>query len=95
MEDITNIQVMPSTSSFNNAISLFFEKWEEHEVDVSKFLNHFKNEWVDKNNGWYEGFTDGRNPSTDNGLEAINGVIKKNHTLRERMSVSQYLTNSF
>ena len=27
-------------------------------------------------------------------LQSVNGVIKKNHTLRERMSVSQYLTNA-
>ena len=85
---------MPSKSAFNYAIDLFFEKWESHETNVTQFLDHFKKEWVDKNSGWYEGFTEGRSPSTDNGLESVNGVIKKNHTLRERMSVSQYLTNA-
>ena len=85
---------MPSTAAFNHAVVLFFEKWEKNPI-LSKFLDHFKKEWIDKNNGWYEGFTDGYIPSTDNGLESVNGVIKRNHTLRERMTVPQYLTNAF
>jgi hypothetical protein len=33
-------------------------------------------------------------PSTDNGLESVNGVIKKLHTLGELLSVSTYLPNA-
>ena len=33
-------------------------------------------------------------PSTDNGLESLNGKIKSQNTLRERMGVGQYLGNA-
>ena len=46
------------------------------------------------NHGWYEGMAD-KIPSTDNGLEAANNIIKEIHTLRQRHIVSQYLTNAF
>ena len=49
---------------------------------------------LDKNCGWYEGFADGNIPSTDNGLESVNRVIKDSHTLRDRMPISQYLVNA-
>ena len=84
---------MPSTKAFNVAVEKFFEKWED-EPKVKDFLSHFKNEWLDKNNGWYEGFCDGNIPSTDNGLESLNGKIKSKNTLRERMNVGQYLGNA-
>ncbi len=87
-------EVEENEDAFNHAVVLFFEKWEKNPT-LSKFLEHFKKEWIDKNNGWYEGFTDGYIPSPDNGLESVNGVIKRNHTLRERMTVPQYLTNAF
>ena len=75
--DIHSIQIMPSTKAFEKAIELFFIKWESEESSLSKaFLEHFKKEWVDKNSGWYEGFSDGNVPSTDNGLESVNGKIK-------------------
>jgi len=84
---------MPSTKAFNVAVEKFFEKWED-EPKVQDFLSHFKNEWLDKNNGWYKGFCDGNIPSTDNGLESLNGKIKSKNTLRERMNVGQYLGNA-
>ena len=87
------MQAMPSTSSFNKAVELFMEKWGDN-VDVSKFLSYFKEEWLDKNRGWYEGYTDGHIPSTDNGLEAENRVVKDNHTLRERLPIPVYMSNA-
>ena len=54
---------------------MFFLKWEE-EPKIKDFLAHFKREWIDKNSGWYEGFCEGNIPSTDNGLESLNGKIK-------------------
>ena len=84
------IQVMPNTESFNCAIKLFFDNWQQND-EATVFLKHFKNEWVDKNCTWYEGFALGQIPSTDNGLERLNREIKERHTLRERMRVSQYL----
>ena len=93
LDDIKAIQVMPSTEAYNCAVEMFFLKWEE-EPKVKDFLAHFKREWIDKNSGWYEGFCEGNIPSTDNGLESLNGKIKSKNTLRERMGVGQYLGNA-
>ena len=95
INDISGIQIMPSPATFDHAVKLFFEKWDDYEVSgVQDFLTHFRNEWINSvNHGWYEGMSD-KIPSTDNGLEAANGIIKSIHTLRERRSVSQYLVNA-
>ncbi len=45
------------------------------------------------NSGWYEGAGIGI-PSTDNGLEAVNGVIKKVNSHGHMLFVSQYLENA-
>ena len=69
---------MPSTTAFNHAVVLFFEKWGGGgNPTLSKFVDNLKKEWIDKNNGWYEGFTEGNILSTDNGLESVNGKYKK------------------
>ena len=42
--------------------------------------NRNRKEWIEsKHSGWYEGFAIG-SPSTNNGLEASNRVIKDDHT---------------
>ena len=54
------LQVMPSpsTESFNHTARLFLTKWSEN-LNVIKFIAHFKTECIYKNYGWYEGFVDG------------------------------------
>ena len=94
LQDIRYLQIMPNTRAFNHGVKLFFEKWTGNE-EVVKFLAHFKEFWIDKNNGWYEGFSNGHIPSTDNGLESVNRVIKEQHTLRERLPVGEYMSNAF
>jgi hypothetical protein len=57
-------------------------------------VKYFKAEWLEStNSGWYEGAGIGI-PSTDNGLEAVNGVMKKVHSQGHMLSVSQYLENA-
>ena len=48
LNDIKSLQTMPSNESFDYVLSLFFNKWNGN-LDVAKFLDHFKNEWIDKN----------------------------------------------
>jgi len=43
-------------------------------------------------NGWYDGYAPGF-PSTNNGIEATNAVIKREHTSRERAPVVQFLNS--
>lgn len=48
-------------------------------------------EWVTKNPNWYEGAMQ-HTPSTINSLEATNRVIKDQFTLRERLSLGEFVT---
>ena len=54
------------------------------------FSDYFKVEWLDKNRGWFEGF-DPDGPSTNNGLESINGTLKKEHTFRRHEPLPEFL----
>jgi len=58
---------------------------------ICDFLNYFEEQWLRKLSGWYKvaalGF-----PSTNNGIEGANAVIKRNHTLRDRLlPVGQFI----
>jgi hypothetical protein len=73
---------------------LFFVKWSA-KIDqrIDTFLSHFKSEWIVSTNYSYEGAAVGV-PSTENGLESVNGIIKKLHILGELLSVSTFLRNA-
>ena len=85
MADINVIQAALSEELFNKAIELFQVKWSRH----AAFLAYFKREWLDRHPGWYEGYQ--RGPSTNNGLESINGDIKRNKTFRTLLPLGQFL----
>lgn len=70
-------------------------KWSRLKNDnINTFLDYFHKEWVcSRNKNWFEGAAPNI-PSTDNALESINGKIKSIYTLRSRMAVNVYLTNS-
>ena len=93
--DILNLQKSHCPELFDHLVKLFFEKWnEKKKPDIDKFLSYFKSEWIDSTNKkWYEGAALNI-PSTDKGLESINGKIKLIYTLRQRMSVNEYLNNA-
>lgn len=79
---IHSLQLCGGTSTFLAAACLFIKKWQKSTPDLI-----FKVLWLDKNYARYKG------PSTNNGLEATNSVIKKENTLRERLPDGQ-LVNS-
>ncbi len=92
MSDIGHLQCMASSEAFDFGVKLFFKKCSQLDDKFDRFLDHFKSEWIDStNSGWFEG---AGHPSTDNGLEAHNGIIKRLHTLGNRMSVSTFIANS-
>ena len=69
------------------ASKLFHKKWiQTKDRRVTDFANYFHTNWVVKNSLWFEGATPGY-PSTNNGIESTNAVIKKAHTFRERLPV--------
>lgn len=92
-QDIYALQTCKDESTFLKASNLFLEKWSGTDDDqVKEFIHYFNSQWLEKNSKWYEGIAVGY-PSTNNGLEATNSVIKKEYTLRERLPVGQFLHN--
>ncbi|CAF1118993.1 unnamed protein product [Rotaria sordida] len=91
VNDIESLQLAQNERIFMKASTLFVKKWSKTELN---FIEYFQNEWLTTHNAWYEGvghFT----PSTNNALEAINNVIKKENTLRERLPVSRFKVLAF
>ena len=66
-------------------------KWEVESAsaEVVEFMSYFRGEWIDENPNWFEGYAHPSTaPSTNNGNEAINAVIKKEDTFRELLMES-------
>ncbi|CAF3713614.1 unnamed protein product [Rotaria socialis] len=58
------------------------------------FVEYFENEWLNSHNTWYENiqhFT----PSTNDGLESFNKIIKDENTYRERIPLSRFRIITF
>ncbi|RNA06891.1 hypothetical protein BpHYR1_032210 [Brachionus plicatilis] len=77
-QDIKTIQKLFREDLFVYATQLFQKKWqEEKSQSINEFIDYFFSEWVDKNNGWYEGYVEGICfPSTSNGIESSHDKIK-------------------
>jgi hypothetical protein len=90
LSDLDKLQLCHSDDIFKNVLELFLDKW----AVQKEFVSYFRKQWVDKNNNWYEG-SGLLIPSTNNGLESWNRVIKDEHTLRERLPISHFLQHLF
>ena len=90
-EDIYTLPTCPDEGTFTTVFNLFLKKWrKKRNSRVTDFVNYLEKEWFLKYPNWYEGDSLGQ-PSSNNGLESTNGVIKRNKTLRERLPVGQFL----
>lgn len=87
-QDIDVLQICPDEETFKSAMELFFKKWTEPEA--AAITTYFRSQWIEKNSLWYEGAALGY-PSTNNGIESTNAAIKRDHTLRARLPVGQFL----
>ena len=76
----------PDRKVFNKAKQLFCKKWSPLAPDYIDYLNEL---WFDSHDNWFEGASYG--PSTNNGLESTNRVIKDEDTLRSRLPLSQFV----
>lgn len=86
MSDLDHLQLSRSPEIFKRAGELFIAKWRAVSNDLAEY---FEKEWLINHPNWYEGFR--RNtPSTNNGLESFNRVIKDEQTFRERLDISQF-----
>ncbi|CAF1550987.1 unnamed protein product [Adineta ricciae] len=93
LEDIEMLQLSNSKDLFQLASSLFLKKWKnlkQKNQSVLNFLDYFQKEWLESNDGWYEG-VQLYVPSTNNALEATNRTIKDDGTFRERHTLSRFL----
>ncbi len=82
-DEIHLLQLCHDKESFQQMCKLWLKKWKGNN-DAKEFMSYFKDTWLDRNEGWYEGHAPGY-PSTNNGLESINRCIKDEHTLRSRL----------
>ena len=89
-DDIHTLQSCRDQATFIEASALFLKKWRTTKDSRVLDVDYFDKEWQKKYPNWYEGAAENY-PSTNNALEATNGVIKKEHTLRERLPVGQFL----
>jgi hypothetical protein len=96
LDDIAQLQVCNSPNLFKFMYGLFEKKWSGYnDPKITDFMSYFKTTWIESiNSGWYEGFAE-KIPSTDNGLESTNRLIKDIYTLRERLAVYAYFNNAF
>lgn len=87
--DLYQLQCCLSLDQFKVAFECFFNKWSRDE-NLTSFLQYFKTEYFDQRFNWFEGAALGY-PSSNNALEATNAIIKKEHTLRERLSIQKFI----
>lgn len=87
LEDVKFLQIIFNVPLFETALSLFLKKWSMW----PDFIAYFTQEWITQNPNWFEGAMQ-RVPSTNNALEATNRVIKDQFTLRERLSLGEFLS---
>lgn len=92
-EVIQDIQVLhnaPSEVLFDTAVELFFEKWRaQNDAQINEYLDYLHSEWIVGHKGWFLGYIHG--PTSNNGLESNNKLIKKHHTLRKQLPMGEFL----
>lgn len=83
---LDKLQLSQNDEIFNASSRLFLRKWEKISTDLTAY---FKKEWITSRKNWHEGYRH-KTPSTNNGQESHNKNIKDEHTLRERLDLSQF-----
>lgn len=87
LNDLRILQLSCSEEIFERNSKLFLKKWMKKEPD---FVKYFNKQWLGVHKNWYEGAAE-YTPSTNNGLEAFNGVIKSNYTFRNRLKFAEFI----
>jgi hypothetical protein len=93
LSSLVKLQVSPTPNIFKYGVALFIlECQDDDDPEVVTFINDFKAEWIDQN--WFEGWNYPNNagsPSTNNGNEGCNGVLKAEDTMRELLPLQTFL----
>lgn len=80
------MQLAQSDDIFKAASELFLLKWSKQSEGLTTY---FKKEWLILHKNWHEGYRK-KTPSTNNAQESHNKNIKDEHTLRERLELSEF-----
>ncbi len=94
LSDIRDIQHSHSFDVFALKNEFFFAKYKSlKNKNVDVFFKYYRKEWFESNLcGWYVGRSEGPFvPSTNNGLESVNGKIKSKHKMRTRQVLRRFL----
>ncbi len=86
-DDLDKLQLAANPVIFNKAKAAFIKKWTQKKE--KEFVAYMSEMWFSSHQTWYEGARL-RTPSTNNALESFNLVIKKEHTLRERLPLPRF-----
>jgi hypothetical protein len=84
--DLKVLQLAPSVKIFDQASSLFVEKWSEI---APNFITDFKTTWLDQNRNWFEGAMRDT-PGTNNPEEGFFGNFKRDFTQRKRVGIGRF-----
>jgi hypothetical protein len=66
--------------------------------DVRIFIKYFKDNWINNNSNWFEGYNHPNNAGStfnNNGNESVNGLIKREDTLRNLLSLSSFMSVAY
>ena len=95
--DILNIQVVFNDKLFQTATTLLRTKWlklTKNESGTQVFLDYFRDNWVNKKNGWYEGFQLGI-PSQSNAIESSHRhQIKSFGNIKQRSTCKRFINDT-
>jgi hypothetical protein len=61
------------------------------DIDLDEFERHFEHQWLSDLCFWYEGAAR-MTPSTNNGLESLNGRIKQQYTMRNKLPLGAFMS---
>lgn len=94
-KDISALQLSNDDATFSASSILFLKKRSSlKNSQITEFIDYFEKLWTAKYMHMYEGTAEGY-LSTNNGIKATNAVIKRDHTLRERLiPVGEFLTQA-
>lgn len=91
ISDIHHISSSTTDSMFSISVQLFLNKWKYAiEPSILKFLKYFEDYYVKRHPFWYYGSVVGL-PTTNNGIEGTNSLIKSQHTFRSRWPLKDFL----
>lgn len=91
IQDIDSLQLAQNTPMFEEASSLFIQKYERY----AEFVEYFSQQWLHLHKNWYEGACVDlgiKAPSCNNGLEVFNRIIKDEKTMRVRLPLKQFFS---